>query len=176
LLLTVVQKIKTRAQQLSSCFDFWVTVTSRPNGSPYAIGPLSGKLVYCGQTVGWIKIPHGLEVGLGRGHIVLDGDVVPSLKKGTAAPNFLPMSIMDKRLDRSTCHLVQGYRPRPTRHCVRWGLSPPQEKGAQQPPLFGSRLLWPNGRPSQQLLSSCFDFWASVTSNSSLYAIGPYCL
>jgi len=26
---------------------------------------------------------------------------------------------------------------------------------AQQPPLFGPRLLWPNGRPSQQLLSSC---------------------
>jgi len=30
--------------------------------------------------------------------------------------------------------------------------SPPKE--AQQPPLFGSCLLWPNGRSSQQLLSS----------------------
>ena len=28
--------------------------------------------------------------------------------------------------------------------------------GAQQPPLFGRCLLWPNGRLSQQLLSSCF--------------------
>jgi len=34
-------------------------------------------------------------------------------------------------------------------------LAPPARKGAQQPPLFGPCLLWPNGGPSQQLLSSC---------------------
>jgi len=28
-------------------------------------------------------------------------------------------------------------------------------KGAQQPPLFGPCLLWPNGRPPQLLLSTC---------------------
>ena len=33
---------------------------------------------------------------------------------------------------------------------------PPSWKGAQQPPLFGPCLLWPNGRPYQLLLSSCF--------------------
>jgi len=33
----------------------------------------------------------------------------------------------------------------------------PQRKGAQQPPLFFPCLLWPNGRPSQQLLSSCYE-------------------
>jgi len=31
----------------------------------------------------------------------------------------------------------------------------PPRKGAQQPPLFGPCLLWPNGHPSQQLLSFC---------------------
>ena len=33
----------------------------------------------------------------------------------------------------------------------------PPQKGhkAQQPPIFGPCLLWPNSRPSQQLLSSC---------------------
>jgi len=30
--------------------------------------------VYCGQTAGWIKIPLNMEVGLGPGHIVLDGN------------------------------------------------------------------------------------------------------
>ena len=30
-----------------------------------------------------------------------------------------------------------------------------QKKGHSSPPLFGPCLLWPNGRPSQQLLSSC---------------------
>ena len=31
----------------------------------------------CGQTVRWIKMPLGKEVGLGPGHIVLDGDPTP---------------------------------------------------------------------------------------------------
>jgi len=31
-------------------------------------------LVYCGQTVEWIKMKLGKEVGLGPGHIVLDED------------------------------------------------------------------------------------------------------
>jgi len=53
------------------------------------------------------------------------------------------------------CHLIwYGGRPRPRPHCVRWGPSSPQ-KGKQQPQLFGSYLLRPNGRPSQLPLSSC---------------------
>jgi len=42
-------------------------------------------------------------------------------------------------------------RPRPRLHCVRCepNFAPPWK-------LFGPYLLWPNGRPSQQLLSSCF--------------------
>jgi len=45
-----------------------------------------------------------------------------------------------------------GDRPRPRPHCVRWGPSSP--KGAQ-PSIFGTYLLWPNGHPSQLLLSTC---------------------
>jgi len=33
--------------------------------------------VYCGQTVGRIKMKLGTEVSLGPGHIVLDGDPAP---------------------------------------------------------------------------------------------------
>jgi len=47
------------------------------NGSPYAIGLLSVcvsvclvTLVCCDQTVGWIKMPLGTEVGFGLGHNV----------------------------------------------------------------------------------------------------------
>jgi len=43
---------------------------------------------YCGQTIGWIKIKLGLQVGLGPGHIVLDGDSAPLAQRGTA-PQFL---------------------------------------------------------------------------------------
>jgi len=34
---------------------------------------LSVTLVYCGPTVGWIKMPLGMEVYLAPGHIVFDG-------------------------------------------------------------------------------------------------------
>jgi len=45
---------------------------------------LSVTLVYCGQTVGWIKVKLGMQVGLGPGHVVLDGDPAPLPQKGTA--------------------------------------------------------------------------------------------
>ena len=41
---------------------------------------LSVTLVYCGQTVGWIRMPIGMKVGLGPGHIMLDGDSAPPRK------------------------------------------------------------------------------------------------
>jgi len=37
----------------------------------------------------------GIEVGLGPGHIVLDGDPAPP--KGAQPPNFRPMSVVAKR-------------------------------------------------------------------------------
>jgi len=39
----------------------------------------------------------GMEVGLGPGHIMVDGDPAPLSKKGGTAPNFRPMSIVAKR-------------------------------------------------------------------------------
>jgi len=43
-------------------------------------------LVYCDQTVGWIKMKLGMKVGLGTGHIVLDRDPSPLLKKWAELP------------------------------------------------------------------------------------------
>jgi len=68
---------------------------------------LSVTLVYCGHTVGWVKMKLGVDVGLGPGHILVDGDPAPPPQKGgTAAPTFQPMSIVGKRLSGSRCHLV----------------------------------------------------------------------
>jgi len=45
--------------------------------------------VYCGETVSWIRMPLGTEVGLGPCDIVLDGNPAPPTQRGTAAlPNF----------------------------------------------------------------------------------------
>jgi len=49
---------------------------------------LSVMLVYCGRTVGWMKMKLGVLVGLGPGHIVLDGDPAPPPPKGHSTPIF----------------------------------------------------------------------------------------
>jgi len=65
------------------------------------------------------------------------------------------MSVVAKRLDGSRCHLVRSYRPWPRRQCVRWVSSFPSQTGTALP-LFGPCLLWPIGRLSQLLLSTCY--------------------
>jgi len=59
--------------------SFWVTVckTVCPVLSDRCLSVLSVTLVYCGQTVGWIKMKLGMEVGLNPCHIVLDGTQPP---------------------------------------------------------------------------------------------------
>jgi len=41
---------------------------------------------------GWIKVPLGMQVGLGPGDFVLDGDPATPSQIGGGAPNFRPMS------------------------------------------------------------------------------------
>jgi len=91
----------------------WATVckTVRPMPSdrclscPVMSVCLSVMLVYCGQTVGWIEMKLGMEVGLG--HIVLDRDLAPT--KGAQHPRLRPMSIVAKRLSISATveHFVE---------------------------------------------------------------------
>ena len=79
----LICSLRRDARVVSSVYlGFWSTVckTVRP-----AIGPLSClswlsvclsvTLVYCGQTVGWIKMPLRTEIGLGPGDIVSRGIV-----------------------------------------------------------------------------------------------------
>jgi len=86
-------------------------------------------LVYCGQTVGWIKMKLGMEVGLGPGHNVLDGDPAPTKIFGPCL--LWPIGWMYQD--------ATGYgdRPRPRRHCVRWGpRSPSPNRGGTAAPTF----------------------------------------
>jgi len=125
-------------------------------------------LVYCGQTAGWIKIKLGLQVGLGPGHIVLDGDPPTphhGITKGHSSSHFRnlraqapltrpynprPMSIVTNRLGGSKAinnlwlwvdqdAIWYGGRRRPRPHCVRWPpISPTHKDGIAPPPHF-----WP---------------------------------
>ena len=47
---------------------------------------LSETFVHYGQTVGRIKMKLGMQVGLGPGHIVLDGGPAPPPPKGHSPP------------------------------------------------------------------------------------------
>jgi len=47
----------------------------------------------------------GVQVGLGPGHNVLDGDPAPPSQRGTT-PNFRPISVVAKWLNGLRCYLV----------------------------------------------------------------------
>ena len=78
-----VYKVVIFYSSFTDMIDFWATVCK-------TVSPmLSGRatLVYCGQTVRRIKMKLGVQVGLGPGHIVLDGDARPLTPKGHS-PQF----------------------------------------------------------------------------------------
>jgi len=56
--------------------------------SPVCLSVLPLMLVYCGQTVGWIIMKLGTQVGVGLVIIVLDEDPAPLPKKGAQPPQF----------------------------------------------------------------------------------------
>jgi len=96
----------------------------------------------------------GMEVGLGFGLIVLDGDPAPPHQKGKQPPIFGPCLLWPNSwMDEDT--IYYGGRPRPRRHCVKWGFSSPRKRGTAAP-LSSTHVMCPNGRPSQLLLSSCY--------------------
>ena len=105
---------------------------------------LSVTLVYCGQTVGRIKMQLGTQVGLGPGHIVLSGDPAHPFPNGHS-PQFsahIPCGQMaawikmplDMDLGLDPGDFVLDGDPAP----------PPQKGGGAPIQIFGPCLLWPN--------------------------------
>ena len=123
------------------------TVRGRPRPRPHCVtwgssfpltkrhsNPQFSAHVCCVQTAGWIKMSLAVGVGLGPGHIVLDGDSSP--KGHSPSPIFSPCLFwLNGWMNQDTTWY--GVMPRPRRHCVRWGSSCPI-KGGTAPPTF-----WP---------------------------------
>jgi len=104
---------------------------------PVCLSVLSVTLVYCGQIVARIKMKLRMQVGLGPGHLVLDGDPAPHPQRGTAGPPIFgpcllrPNGCMDQHVT------WYGARPRPRRLCVRLvPRSSLPKKGAEAPQKF----------------------------------------
>ena len=104
---------------------------------------LSVTFVHCGQTVGWIKTKLDKQVGLGPGHIVLEGNPAPPTPKEHSPPIFGPYQLrpygcMDQDVT------WYGATPRPGDFVLE-GDPVPLPKRGTEPPIFGPCLLWPNG-------------------------------
>jgi len=102
--------------------------------------------ICCGQMAAWIKMSPDMELGLGPGDFVLDGDPAPHSPKGAEPPpqkkKFGPCLLWpDGWMDQGG-NWHWG-RPQPRGLCVRWGPSPLPKKGVE-PPIFGPCILWPN--------------------------------
>jgi len=118
-------------------FDaFWATVckTVRPMLSDRCLSfPVT--LVYCGQTVGWIKMKHGMPVGLGPGHIVLGGDLASPPQRGTAPTQFWTHICCGQMAAWMRMPLGTEVRLGP-RDIVLDGYPAPPPKRAAEPPNF----------------------------------------
>jgi len=97
------------------------------------------------------------------------GTQLPLPKNEAQPPNFQPMFVVAKRLDGSRCQLVRRQVSTPAALCLM-GTSTSQK--GHSPPIFGPCLLWPDGRPSQLLLSSCHDYVAVYVFKCSSYSLG----
>jgi len=101
--------------------------------------------VHCGQTTEWTKVALGMEVDLGPGDLVFDGDPATPRTEGTpTTTQFLAHVYCGQAAGWMKTPLGTevdfGQGPRP--HCIRRGPSSAR-KGHSSPHLFGPCLLWP---------------------------------
>ena len=83
-------------------------------------------------------MPLGMEISLSPGDVVLDGEPA-SPKKGVEPPNFGPCLLRPNGcMDQDATWY--GGRPRPRRHCVRWGPSSPSQKGGGAPSQLSAHV------------------------------------
>jgi len=114
---------------------------------------LSVTRLHCGQTVGWIRVPLGMEVVLGPSDIVLDGDVAPPTQRVTAAlPNYFGPSLLwpNGCMDRMPLGTEVGLDPGDT--VLDGDPPPPTQRGTAALPIFsvhvpkrlgsGCHLVW----------------------------------
>ena len=85
-------------------------------------------------------MPRGMEVGLDPGDFVLDRDPATLSPKGAQPPIFGPCLLWPNGcMDQDATSY--GGRPRPRRHCVRLGPSPPKKTKLGTAPNFRSMSI-----------------------------------
>jgi len=106
--------------------------------SVFCLSGLSVTLVYCGQTVDGIQMKLRVQVGLGPGHIVFDGDPSPPPQMGVRAPQFSAYVYCGQSVGWIKMAVGMEVCLGPG-DCVRWGPSslPRKGGGGRASPIFG---------------------------------------
>jgi len=124
-----------------------------PNGDPATAAPKGGGALPSLRPMSIVVkrldgsrcyLAWAMEVGLGPGHIVLDGDPAPLPRKGVEPPILGPFLLWRNGWIHQDATWYGG-RPRPRSHCARWGPSPPQKGVQPSISICDPCLLWPNG-------------------------------
>jgi len=95
-----------------------------PSSPPLKGHPQFSTNVCCGQTAGWTKMQLGMEVGIGPGDFVVDGDPVPPEKRHNPTQFFSPCLLCPNGwMDQDATWY--GGKPQPRQRWVSWGRSSP---------------------------------------------------
>jgi len=127
---------------------------------------LSVTLVHCRQMVGRIKMKLGVQVGLGPGYIMLDGDPAPP-PLFLLSPLFIHSPLIfgqcplwpNDWIDENTTWYSPEVDFGPG-HIVLEGIPALRERGTAPPSFRPMSIVAMHGRPSQLLLSSCYPSFA----------------
>jgi len=103
------------------------------------LSALSVTLVYCDQTVGWINMKLGMQIGLGPDHIVLDRNRAPSLKRGRS-PQFSANVYCGQMAGWIKMQLDREVSLSPSGIVLDGDPAHPPQKGAESPPQFSAHV------------------------------------
>jgi len=139
-------KMKLGMQEASALATLHIVLDGDPARSslyPKGQSPQFSAHICCCQMAAWIKMPLGMETGLGPGHIVLDRDLqLPRAKGVPHSPQFsshVYCRQMAAWMDQDDTWY--GARPRPRLYCVRWNPATLDRKGGTAPNAPNSRPM-----------------------------------
>ena len=95
-----------------------------------------------------------MEVGLGPGNFVFDGDPAPPEKRAQPLPNF-GQCLLGQTAGWMKTPLAAEVYLGPGHIVLDGDQAPPRKGHSSPPPSFSAHVYCGHGRPSQLLLSSC---------------------
>jgi len=123
--------------------------------------PQSSAHICCGQMAAWIKMSLGMELGLGSGEFVLNGDPAPPAHVYCGQTAGWMKVVLGMEVGLSPGDFVLDGDPVPF----------PQKGAEPFSPIFGSFLFWPNGSMHQN--ATWYGCWPQPRGLSVRWRLSP---